>query len=304
MGVVFVVTPSKLVRLVVGFSRGSASDDIANTIRAPFAHALSREVTVELRPGRNGADAACEVAAGPADGSTLFVATLGTHALAPHLDAHLPYHPLTSFTPVTLLTRSPLVLACHPSLHVDSVKALVELARARPGELTYGTSAIGGAPHLAAELFCALAGVRMRHVRYDDTRRLYEDLEAGRIALSFNNIMSLLPRCADGAVRALAVTGGQRSSVAPDLPTLAECGVPQYELSNWLGLVAPRGTPSGIVDEMRNAAVSALADPDVRRTLEAAGVVASGSTPEAFEQLIAHELARWKPIVETFREEK
>jgi tripartite-type tricarboxylate transporter receptor subunit TctC len=290
------------VRLVVGFSRGSASDDIANTIRPALERALGRAVTIDLRPGNNGADAACEVAASAPDGDTLFVATLGTHALAPHVDPDLPYDPLHHFAPVSLLTKSPLVLACHRSLGVDSVEGLIALARARPGELTYGTSAIGGAPHLAAELFCSLAGVRMKHVRYAHTERLYDDLQAGRIATSFNNMMSMLPRCADGSVRALAVTTAQRSLAAPDLPTIAESGLSQYEVSNWLGIVAPRATPRAVVEAISNAIAAALANADVSRKLNAAGVTPSGGTPEAFAAFVASEIARWKPIVAAFRE--
>jgi tripartite-type tricarboxylate transporter receptor subunit TctC len=294
--------PTEAARLIVGFSRGSASDDIANAIKPAFAQALGRDVIIELKPGGNGADAARAVAASPPDGATLFVATLGTHALAPNLAARPGYDPLRDFAPVSLLTQAPLVLACHRSLEVDGVESLLALARRRPGELTYGTSAIGGAPHLAAELFCTLAGVRMKHVRYAETERLYDDLEAGRIDLSFNNVMSMLPRCARGSIRALAVTGAQRSAVAPELPTIAESGLPRYEVSNWIGLVAPRGTPPATVQRIRDAAASALADARVRPRLEAAGIAPCGTSPEAFAAFIASELARWKPIVAGFCE--
>jgi tripartite-type tricarboxylate transporter receptor subunit TctC len=284
------------VRLIVGFSRGSASDDIANTIAAALARELGRAVNIELHPGNNGADAARKVAASPADGDTLFVATLGTHGLAPHLDENLPYDPLQDFAPVSLLTQSPLVLACHRSLGVDTVPELVALAHERPGELTYGTSALGGAPHLAAELFCSLAGVRMKHVRYSQTDRLYDDLEAGRVDLTFNNVMSMLPRCANGSIVPLAVTTADRSAAAPYLPTIAESGLPQYEVSNWLGIVAPHATPRHVVDQTRDAIAAALEYDGVASTLNAAGVTPAGGTPEEFAAFIAHELARWKPV--------
>jgi tripartite-type tricarboxylate transporter receptor subunit TctC len=290
------------IRIVIGFSAGSASDQVARTIAPALSRASGREIEISLRPGNNGADAACEVAASAPDGATLFVATLGTHALAAHLDARLPYDPLGDFTAVSLLTKSPLVLGANASLEVSSVQGLIEHARAHPGQLTYGTSAIGGAPHLAAELFQALAGVTLRHVRYSHTERLYEDLRAGRIALSFNNMMSMLPRCRDGSIRALAVTTAQRSRAAEALPTLAECGIAGYDMSNWLGLVAPRETSETTIHELRQAIVAALADPEVRDALRRGGVEPVGSTPGELAQFMAAELARWQPVVARFRD--
>src|SRR4051794_30350680 len=155
---------SKTVRIVVGFSRGSASDQIARTIAPAFSNALGKPVDIVLRPGNNGAEAASEVARASPDASTLFIATLGTHALAPHLERALAYQPLEDFEPVSLVSTAPLVLACHESLGVSTPIELIALARSQPGDLTYGTSAIGGAPHLAAELFQSIAKVKLAHV--------------------------------------------------------------------------------------------------------------------------------------------
>ena len=142
----------------------------------------------------------------------------------------------------------------------------------------------------------------MKHVRYSQTERLYVDLEAGRIATSFNNAMSMLPRCAGGSIRALAVTTAERSPAAPELPTISESGLPQYEVSNWLGIVAPRATPRTVIDTMSNAIAAALSDADVARKLAAAGVTPCGGTPETFAAFIASEIARWKPVVAAFHE--
>jgi tripartite-type tricarboxylate transporter receptor subunit TctC len=289
------------VQLVLGFSPGSASDQIACAIGPALERELGRPIAIELRPGNNGADAASEVARAAPDGCTLFMATLGTHALAPHLDRNLPYDPIADFVCVSLLTTSPLVLACHDSLGVSSAAELIDLARKRPGELTYGTSAIGGAPHLAAELFQALAGVRMKHVRYAHTERLYDDLEAGRIALSFNNMMSMLPRCSGGSMRALAVTSSGRNAAAEHLPAIAE-SLPGYEVSNWLGIVAPKATPQPVIDGMREAIAAALRDAGVQETLRTAGVTPHGSTPDEFADFMAREIARWGPVVARFRD--
>lgn len=288
------------IRLVIGFSRGSASDQIARAIAPALERALDRTIAIELRPGNNGADAACAVAGAKPDGTTVFIATLGTHALAPHLNANLPYDAVADFAPISLLTISPLVLACHASTGVSSARELIDLARSHPGELTYGTSAIGGAPHVAAELFCAMAGVAMKHVRYARTERLYEDLEAARIALTFNNIMSVLPRCQSGAVRALAVTGAARTSSAGHLPTLSEAALPGYEMSNWLGVVAPKATPTSVIDAIGRAIATAVRTRYVQDTLLSAGVTPCPGTPCAFGDFIERELARWRPVVARF----
>lgn len=287
-------------RIVIGFSPGSASDDIARLIAAPLGKHLGRAVTLERIAGESGTLSAQAVAQSAADGNTLFVATLGTHALAPHVRSVLPYHPLNDFAPVCLLTQSPMLLACHPSLPVTSVSEFISHARAHPGALVYGTSAIGGAPHLAAELFQSVTGTQLRHAPYGETQQLYADLEAGRIALSFNNIMSMLPRCAAGKLRALGVTSARRSVIAPDIPTLAECGVHGGEMSNWLGLVAPRGTSVPLVDTIAQAVASVINSAQVAAKLNASGITPCGSTPAQFGHFIASELTRWEPVVARF----
>jgi len=289
------------IRLVLGFSAGSASDQIARAIVPGLSRELGAAIEVELRPGNNGAQAAAAVAAAERDGRTLFMATLGTHALAPHLGA-LPYDPVRHFAPVSLVATAPLVLACHPALALSSAAALIELARARPRTLTYGTSAIAGAPHLAAGLFEQMAGIEMRHVRYDQTERLYQDLEAGRIALSFNNMMSMLPRCRSGRLHALAVTGAARSPAAQEIPTVTESALPGYEVSNWVGIVAPKGTPQPALAGLSAAVASALASDAVVAAFANAGVTACGTTPEAFAAFMAGEITRWGLVVERLRD--
>lgn len=283
-------------RLIVGFSPGSASDDIAHLIAAPLAARLERPVIIERIAGDNGARGALAVAHSAPDGNTLFVATLGTHALAPHVRvrADLPYDAQHDFTPVSLLTQSPMLLACHPALPVHDLPSLI--AHARAVTLAYGTSAIGGAPHLAAELFQTVSGVTLRHAPYAETQQLYADLEAGRIALSFNNILSMLPRCHAGKLRALGVSSAQRSPVAAQVPTLAEGGVTGCEMSNWIGLVAPRGTPAARVITLAQAAASVMRSDSVTAALNAAGITPCGSTPETFARFIADELRRWQAV--------
>lgn len=287
-------------RIIIGFSPGSMSDDIIHLIAKPLGEALGRQIHVERIAGDNGARGAAAAAHAAPDGNTLYVATLGTHGLAPHLRKDLPYDALNDFAPVSLLTQSPMLLACTPALPVADVQGLIAHARAHPGALTYGTSALGGAPHLAAERFQMITGVRLRHVRFDETERLYADLEAGRIDLSFNNVMSMLPRCAKGKVRALALTSTARLPAAPDVPTFAECGVRGCEMANWCGLVAPRGTPADCVETIAKAVAAVMHSAAIASKLDAAGITPGASTPAAFAKFITTELNEWKSVVARF----
>ena len=283
--------------LVIGFSVGSMSDDIARLRAAALREVCDIDVTIERRLGDNGIAAARAVAAAAPDGDTVFMATLGTHAIAPLLNSPAPYDPLRDFAPVALLTQSPMLLACHPALGIQSVADLIARASSNDDQLTYATSAIGGAPHLAAELFMSLTGTRMRHVRYDETEKLYADLEAGRVALSFNNIASMLPRCRSGAVIGLGVSSVQRSATAPDIPTIAEAGVVGYDMSNWSGLVAPPATPRHIVEALSAAFAAAIKSKKVAALLAAQGITPRGGSPAAFSQFMADERTRWAPVV-------
>jgi tripartite-type tricarboxylate transporter receptor subunit TctC len=290
------IEPRDSLRLILGFSAGSLSDHIAGIVSGALSAALAKRVNIELRPGQNGVTAACDVAASEADGKTLFLATLGTHAIASNLGSGAPYDPLRDFACVSLIAKSPMLLACHPAIGATSIPGLIGLAKSRNPALTYATSAIGGAPHLAAELFQAMTGIAMRHVRYDETQRLYRDLEAGAVSLSFNNLISMLPRCRRGVLRALAVSSAERSAVAPEIPTIAESGVAGYEMTNWVGIVAPRATPQNCVDELSNAITTAVNSDAVRAAFLAQGITPCGGTPQHFASFMASEVERWRAI--------
>lgn len=293
--------PERAIRLVLGFSPGSASDFISRALAPEWTRCLGQPVVVEFRPGANGAIGAALVARSAPDGYTLFMATLGSHALAPHFSNGLPYDPIEDFSPVSLVACSPLVLAVHPSVQADSVEQLIALAESKPAVLAFASSAVGGAPHLAGELFQFMAGIEMAHVCYDRTEQLYADLAAGRVALSFNNVMSMAPRLKEGVLRGLAVTGAARSPVIPELPTVAASGLPGYEVTNWLGIVAPAQTPSEVIGVLQEGIVSALRSGGVAPILAKAGVEASGASPVEFAQHIQRELTRWAPVVAKFR---
>ncbi len=287
------------VRLVLGFSAGSLSDHIAQMLHAALAQQLRTPVTIELRPGGNGAPAALDVAASEPDGTTLFMATLGTHAIVPHLLEQPAYDPLQDFTCVSLVSRSPMLLACHPSVAAASVDELIALARST--ELTYATSATGGAPHLAARLFEWLTGVTMRHVRYDQTGQLYRDLEAGKVSLSFNNIISMLPRCRSGKLRALAVSSRERAAIAAEIPTLEECGVSGYDMTNWVGLAGPYGMTEATTQRLGEAVTAAVRSAGVSVALREQGIIPCGGTSQEFAAFIWSETEKWRPIVAQLR---
>lgn len=290
---------ARSVRLVLGFSPGSLSDHIARILQDALSVALGAPVNIELKPGGQGIPAALEVARSAPDGATLFMATLGTHAITSYLEAQQPYDPLADFTPLALVSRSPMLLACHPSLGATDVRSLIEVARQR--EVSYATSAIGGAPHLAAALFERLTGVRMRHVRYDKTQRLYEDLAAGRVDSSFNNIISMLPRCRSGALTALAVSSRERASIAADIPTIAECGAAGYDMTNWTGIVAPRGMVPELASRLSAAIDVAVRSESVSAALRAQGIAPCGGTAEEFAAFISSERERWQPVLGAIR---
>ena len=286
----------RAIGLVIGFSPGSMSDDIAKILVEALRAECDIAMTVTRQLGESGIAAARSVAARAPDGMTLFMATLGTHAIAPLLNTPAPYDPLMDFAPVSLLTQSPMLLACHPSLGVRTVAELIARARQTP-PLTYATSATGGAPHLAAEHFESITGTRMRHVRYDETEQLYRDIEAGRVALSFNNIASMLPRCKRGALTALGVSTAARSAAAPELPTLAEAGVTGYEMSNWTGLGAPPATPRDVATALSEVFAAALRAPRTSALLAAQGITPRGTSPQEFTDFMSAERERWRCVV-------
>jgi tripartite-type tricarboxylate transporter receptor subunit TctC len=281
-----------VLRLVVGFSPGSASHNVAQAIVPGLAAYLRRQVELVLHPGESGKIAARIVAAAPPDGNTLLIATLGTHALIPAVDPACGYHPLNDFTPISLLLMAPLILAVPSSAGIHSVAALIERARVADPPLVYGSSAIGGAPHLAAELFARRAGVTLHHARYSDTRQLYVDLVAGRIDMSFNNFMSMLPLIRERRLVPLGTTSPQPHPTLPDVPPIASAGLSGYAVTNWLGVVGPADLQPAAVAEI-GAAFAAAA----HKVSTNAASDFTTSTAEAFEMLLRQEWERWTPLV-------
>jgi len=290
-------TAAAPLRVIIGFSRHSASDDLLRNIEPDLAAALGRPVQIDLLPGDLGARGIEALRASPPDGNTILVATFGTHAINPILSKDLRYDPVRDFAPICLATRSPLVLGTRSSLGANSVADLVGLAGRQ--SLSYGSSGVGSAPYLAGLLFQRLTGVTMVHRAYADTRKLYEDLQAGALDLSFNNAASMLPLVRSGKLQGLAVTTPTRSPAKPDLPTMEEAGVKGFALNNWLGFVAPADTPKPIVAELNRAIVATLRTPNAIQFFSANGIEAVGSTSQDFGAYIAEELKRWSWLRDT-----
>jgi tripartite-type tricarboxylate transporter receptor subunit TctC len=291
--------PAKPVRIVVPFAAGGGTDIVARAVGAKLAEALGQTFLVENRAGAAGAIGAEFAAKSAPDGYTLLMGSSGPIVLNPSLQAKLPYDPLRDFTPVALITTMPFLTVVHPSLPVRSVKELMALARARPGQLNYASPGSGSSTHLATELFKAMARVDIVHVAYKGVAPATTDLISGQVQMLTGDLNTLTPHVKSGRMRPLAVTGAQRSSLMPDLPTIAEAGVPGYEASGWFGMLAPAGTPSQIVRRLNASIVAALASEDLRARLAGLGGEVAGGTSEQFGEHLRREIAKWSKIIRT-----
>ena len=288
--------PSKPLRATVAFTAGSATDIIARTLGERLNAQLGQPVVVENRPGASGTIGAAIVARAEPDGYTL-LGVAGGYTITPVVYSKLSYHPVKDFAPISLLVQAPFLLLTHPSLPVKSVKDLLALARAKPGALDCASAGHGTSTHMAFELFKALARVNISHVPYKGTGQSLVDAMSGQVHMLFGNVLSSLPHARAGRLRALAVTTARRSAVLPDLPTIAEAGVPGYENSTWHGWLAPTGTPPSILGRLNTELVRSTRSPDVVERLAPDGGEPVGSTPEQFRRHIADELARWGKLV-------
>ena len=285
------------VRFVVGFTPGGPSDILARALGAKLSDSLGQPVVVENRPGAGGNLAAEVVAKSPPDGNTWLLGNNSILATNQALYSHLGYDPVKDFAPVALVAIQPNVLVVHPSLPVHTVKELIAYAKAHPGQLNYASTGAGVAAHLSAELFKAMAGVDMIHVPYKGAQPALTDVIAGQCQLMFATSASVIPYIKAGRLRALAVTTAQRSPSLPDLPTVAEAGVPGFESVTWHGVVVPSATPPATVERLNRAINAALAQKDLVDRLNGLGAEIAGGTPQEFAAYIAREIPRWTKVV-------
>ena len=287
---------SAAIQVLVGYSQGSASNILAQAVCPTLSKLLGQAIDIVPLPGDNGALAAARLAGARADGLTLGI-TVQAQVVGSLLDEQRRYDPLRDFSPIALFSRNPMVLLVSNSLNVHSAAELIALAKARPGELAYGVSAVGGMPHLAAALFASMAGIDIRMRVYAETNVLFEDLVAGRIALSLNNPMLALPLAKAGKIGILATTGVTPSALAPEFPTLAQTALPGYEVVSWVGLWGPAGMPEDQVNRLNSAMTQTVETPAVSKALREQGVEPVAEPPAYFAQRLRETLARWQPFI-------
>lgn len=289
--------PSKPVRIISPFAPGGGNAVISRTIGEKVGEAMKQPVIVDSRPGANGI-VGTEIAARAApDGYTIVLVPSG-HAANVSLYRKLPYDSIKDFTPISLAGTSPLVLVMHPAVPVKNVKDLVTFAKARPGQLTYSSAGVGASGHLAGALFDALTGSKMMHVAYKGSALSLIDLVGGQVSLSFATSAAAMPQVRSGRLRALATTGATRSPALPDLPTVAEAGVPGYEASLWYAFLGPARMPTEILHRLNTEIAAAVNLREVRDRLAAEGVDTRSSTPDELARLMVADIKRWAGVIE------
>ena len=288
--------PSKPVRIIVAFPPGGGTDIVARTMSPKLSEALGQQVVVDNRAGASGMVGTELAAKSAPDGHTMFMGTLGNLCVNPLLFPKAPFDVARDFVPLTQAVSVTFILYVHPSFPVKTVKDLIALTKSRPGQINYASSGSGGAPHLAAELFNSLAGVKMVHVAYKGSGPSFIDVLGGQVPLTFDSLTQGLPYVKSGRLRAVATLGPRRTQVLPEVPTVGET-LPGYEVVNWFGIVVPAATPRDIVNRLHSEVVKVLRIPDIRERLSAQGSDPVGSSTEEFGAFMKVETAKWARVI-------
>jgi len=282
---------------VVPYPAGGPLDTVARLLGQKVAEGTKQPVIVDNKPGAGGNIGADAVAKSPPDGYTILMGAVATHAINPTLYASIPYDPVKDFIPVTQVASTPNVLVVNPSVPASNVREFIAYAKSNPGKLNFGSGSPGSAGHLAGELFKTMAGVEMTHVPYKGAAPAMNDLIGGQIQLMFDNLASSLGQVRAGRIKALAVTTAKRTALAPELPTIAESGLPGFDISTWFGIFVPAGTPREAVDRLHAEFTRALAAPDVREKMLALGAEPVGNRPEEFAAYIRAEADKYARVI-------
>jgi tripartite-type tricarboxylate transporter receptor subunit TctC len=289
--------PTHPVRIIVAFPPGGGTDIVARIVSPRLTEMWGQQVIVENRAGASGVIGTEAAARSAPDGHTLFMATMGNVTVNQHLYPKMPVDPLRDLAPLSQVVAVHFVMVAHPSLPARNVKELIALARSKPGQINYSSSGPGGAPHLGMELFKSLAKVNLVHIPYKGSGPSFADLIGGQVSLTSDSLVQALPYIRAERLRALGVLGAKRSPLLPDVPTIAESGVPAYELTNWFGLLVPAGTPRELITRINGAVVKVLQQPEVRERLVAMGADVVGSSPEEFGRFMQAESTKWAKVV-------
>ena len=290
--------PNRPVRLIVGFPPGGAADILARAAGQQLSERLGQQIVIDNRGGAGGLIATETTARANADGYTLLFSSI-PHVINPHLYKKVAYDALKDFSPVVQFVAVPLMMASGPSLPAQSVKELIDYAKANPGKLNYGSAGSGSSSHLAVELFKSMAGIRMEHIPYKGTGPLITDMLGGQIGVTIASAVPLAPQVRSGKLRGLAVTGPKRSPAFPTIPAIAET-VKGYEVVNWFGVFAPAGVPKALTARINSALNDALRTPELLKTLQAQGAEAVGGTPEDFDRVVRADFVKWGRVVKEY----
>ena len=289
--------PNKTIRLIIPFAPGGTNDVIGRLMAAKLGEMLGQQVVPDNRTGAGGTVGMEVVVKAPPDGYNLVIGNIATLAINPTLQPKLSYDPLRDLQPVTLIAKVPQILVVHPSLPAKNMRELIALAKAKPGELAYGSGGVGSGAHVSGEMLKMLAKINITHIPYKGVGPAQIDLLAGQIQMVFGGVPGVAPQIRSGRLRALGVTGPKRVVTFPDLPTIAESGVPNYDVTMWYGVLAPAGTPQAVVMKLHGAVNRALHTPDLNERLLADGSEPSGIMPDEFSAFIKSELAKWAPVI-------
>jgi tripartite-type tricarboxylate transporter receptor subunit TctC len=288
--------PNRPIRMIVPYTPGGYTDLMARLVGQKISDALGQTIVFENKPGANAIIGTDVVAKAAPDGYT-FGTVIAAHAVNATLNPKLPYDTLKDFSYVSLMSVAPLIMIAHPSLPANNVQELIQLAKAKPGELNFASSGVGAAAHLTMEMFKSRTGIDMVHIPYKGTAGALQDVIGGRINVMFDVVGPLMPQVRSGLAKSIVVTAKERIPAASDVQTMAEQGVPDFVSGTWAGIIAPAGTPKEIVDRVSAEAKKALADPALQAKLVEQGIVAVGSTPEEFRSFVAEEIARWGKVI-------
>jgi tripartite-type tricarboxylate transporter receptor subunit TctC len=288
--------PTKPVKVVVPFPAGGPTDVITRFLSDKLGGVLGQPVVVENKPGAGGSIGADIVAKSPPDGYTLVMATASTHSIGPYL-GKLPYDPVKDFTPVVWVGNATNLLVVSNQVPAASVKELIALAKKDPGKLNYATSGIGTISHLTSELFASMAGIKLTHVPYNGTQQSVPDLISGQVSILFDNIMTAQPNVKAGKVKALAISSATRSPLVPDIPTVAEAGLPGFQSVVWFGLLGPAGTPKAVVDRVNAEMNKLLGQPDIQARFAQLGFDPAGGSPADFAAVMQRDAQKWSKVI-------